>query len=116
LIRPVSAITRRTELQAQTLQRGAFPFKIRHGVIVENAVGFQEAVYLDSCEPEHFAELWFGYASSPELFQCEGLEGAARQVTRSIHAVDQFIRDLKGDVHEVTVTRRSNRVKKLENT
>jgi hypothetical protein len=31
---------------------------------VEDAVGFPEAVYLDPGESEHFAELWFGDASS----------------------------------------------------
>jgi len=100
-------MTRRTGLQPQTLQRGAFPLEIRHRVIVEDAVGFQEAVYLDSREPEHFAELWFGDASSPEFLQREGFEGAARQVTRSGHAVDRFIRDLKGDIHRITLTRPS---------
>jgi hypothetical protein len=80
---------------------------------VGNAVGFQEAVYLDSGEPEHFAELWFGDASSPEFFQREGFERAARQTARSGHGVDQFIRDLKGDIHKITVTRPPNGVKRI---
>jgi hypothetical protein len=61
--------------------------------------------------PEDFAELWFGDASSPEFFQRERFEGAARQVPCPGHAADQFIRDLKGDFHGITLTRPSNRVK-----
>jgi hypothetical protein len=45
---------------------------------VEDAVGFQEAVCLDSSEPEHFAELRLGDAARPEFFRGEGFEGAAR--------------------------------------
>ena len=74
---------------------------------------FQEAVYLDSGEPEHFAELWFGDASSPEFFQGKCFEGAARQVPCPGDAVDQFIRDLKDDIHGITLTRPSNRVKQI---
>jgi hypothetical protein len=43
--------------------------------------------------------------------KAKGFEGAARQVTRSGHAVDQFIRDLKGDIHQVTLARPSDGVK-----
>ena len=64
--------------QPQKLQRRAFPLKIRHRVIVEDSVGFQEAVCLDSSEPEHFAELRLVDAASPEFFKGERFKGPAR--------------------------------------
>ena len=73
--------------------------------------GIQEAVYLDTGESEHFAELRFCDASSPEFFQRERFEGAARQIPCPGHAADQFIRDQKGYFHGITLTRPSNRVK-----
>ena len=110
---PVSAITSRTGLQTQFSQRSTLFLKIFEGVFLEHAVRLKEAIHLDTGQAEHLAELRFGDASSPEFFQGEGFQGAARQVTRRGHGADEFIRDLKGDIHEITVTRPSNGVKQM---
>jgi hypothetical protein len=70
-------MTSRTGLQSQFLERSTFFLKVFERIFFEHAVRLKEAVYLDSGESEHFAELWFGDASSPEFFQRERFEGAA---------------------------------------
>lgn len=99
-VRLLSAITSRNNLRPQAcLQVRNIATNILHSRVFIDAVRFQEAVPLDSSQPEHFAKLWFSDPARPEF-----LEGAAGQVAYISHTASQFIPDLKSDFHNSTLT------------
>jgi hypothetical protein len=78
-------------------------FKIFHGVVRENTVGFEVPVQFEAGQAQHLSQIHFGDAASPQFFERECFERTTRQVTGH-HNVSYLIRNLKGDFHQSKLT------------
>ena len=77
-------------------------------------MGLEKTVQPDAGQSRHLAQLWFGDAAGPELFNREGFKRAALQFVMyglTAEVGGQFVRKLEGELNNSTLPWRPSAVK-----